>query len=290
MVLELIAQAVTIAWTTVLAYLLPSVWALVLGGLVGALTKTILSHLILPGIPNRLRWERRASREMSGLARWILVNSAITFLALQFDRLMLGRLVPMSELGVYSIAAGLAQIPRDVIGRLGNSIVFPILSRFFRQTDGLERKVKLIHRTIVFVSAIISGILIAAGPAIIGLLYDERYRAAGQILSLLTVGAWLQTFTASYYAVILAAGKPSHNGFGMAARLVIMAVLSVPVFRQFGVLGIAALASLSELGVSGFCFYGARRLGLASPWVDLQAAALIGATFLASHSLIMLVF
>jgi O-antigen/teichoic acid export membrane protein len=289
-VLELIAQGITIAWMTIHAYLVPTVWALVIGSLIGALARTALSHTFLPGVPNRFCWEPQARREISGLARWIFVNSSITFLAMQFDRLMLGGLVPLKELGVYSIAAGLAQIPRDLISRLGNSIAFPMLSRFFRQPDGNYRKVRSIHRILVFASSAASGIIMAAGPAIIGLLYDGRYQAAGPILSLLALGAWLQTFTVSYYAVILAAGKPSHNGFGMATRLAIMAVLSGPVFRQFGVLGIATLASLSELGVSTFCFCGARRIGMASPGIDLQAAALAGAAFLASRSIIMLVF
>ena len=140
-----------------------------------------------------------------------------------------------------------------------------MLARFFRQQDGLGRKVRAIHRTLVFASSVAAGALIATGPAIIALLYDERYHGAGPILGLLAVGAWLQAFTASYYAVILAAGKPAHNGFGMATRLAIIASLSGAAFRHFGALGIAGLASLSELGVSAFCFYARPAAGARLP-------------------------
>jgi O-antigen/teichoic acid export membrane protein len=282
-ILELITQIVTLAAMSIYALLSPTVWSLVVGGLVGFLVRTILSHTSLPGTPNRFVWERRATREISVLARWILVNSAITFLAMQLDRLLLGKLISLRELGLYSLAAGLAQIPRDVVGRLSNSIVFPTLSRILQHSEAAAQKVRTMHRALLLVASLISGVLIAAGPLIIRILYDDRYRGAGTILSLLAVGTWIQVFTASYYSIILAAGKPSYNGAGMTTRLAIIALLAAPTFHWLGVPGIAALTSLSEIGVAGFCFYGAYRLGLSFPWLDLQAVALTSAVFVASH-------
>ena len=60
--LSLGSQVVGIATMVLLAIWLNSVWALAIGGIVGAATAVVLSHLIMPGAPNRLYFERDAAR------------------------------------------------------------------------------------------------------------------------------------------------------------------------------------------------------------------------------------
>jgi O-antigen/teichoic acid export membrane protein len=62
--LDLIAQLVGLAAMVGLAYALQSVWALVLGAIIGSVAKLTLMSLLLPGRTNRFGWESAAGRDL----------------------------------------------------------------------------------------------------------------------------------------------------------------------------------------------------------------------------------
>jgi O-antigen/teichoic acid export membrane protein len=88
---------VTCGW----AWVSPTVWALVGGTLFGVVLKSAVSHFLLPGHRDRLRLEPRSVREITGFGRWIFLSTVVTFLSLQLDRLMLGRLLSLDQVGTY---------------------------------------------------------------------------------------------------------------------------------------------------------------------------------------------
>ena len=62
----------------------------------------------MPGRRNRFRLEREAALSMLRFGRWIFLSTALTFVASEGDRLLMGKLLTMEELGVYNIAFFLA--------------------------------------------------------------------------------------------------------------------------------------------------------------------------------------
>ena len=46
------------------AFVAPSVWALAFGWVFGALVKTVLTHVALPGPANRLQWDSGAFHDV----------------------------------------------------------------------------------------------------------------------------------------------------------------------------------------------------------------------------------
>ena len=59
------------------------------------------------------------------------MSSALTFFAGQLDRLMLGKLVPLHLLGVYSIGYMLSRLPMLVVMSWTGNVFFPVASREF---------------------------------------------------------------------------------------------------------------------------------------------------------------
>ena len=98
-ILDLATQIVTLAATIPIALAHRSAWALILGGLVGLVFRMVVSHLALGGPPNRFHWEPEAARELFGFGKWILLNTAMTFLAMQADRIILGKLMSLASSG-----------------------------------------------------------------------------------------------------------------------------------------------------------------------------------------------
>src|SRR5262249_56997640 len=100
--IDLISQVVSVAVMIGWALVERSVWALVAGGLASMATKAALSHLMLAGAGSGFAVDRASLAELLHFGRWILLSTVVTFLALQIDRLVLGVLVPIGMVGVYS--------------------------------------------------------------------------------------------------------------------------------------------------------------------------------------------
>ena len=62
--LDLAAQIIGLLAMIALAVALQSVWALVLGAIVGSIAKLVIMHLWLPGRPNRFHWDAEAGRDL----------------------------------------------------------------------------------------------------------------------------------------------------------------------------------------------------------------------------------
>ena len=93
---------VSIAW----AYFKPSVWAIVGGQLVSTSFRLCLSHIssVTPGIRNSFAWDRESVSNIIHFGKWIMVGTAFFFFASQADRLVLGRLISLTLLGIYGLA------------------------------------------------------------------------------------------------------------------------------------------------------------------------------------------
>jgi O-antigen/teichoic acid export membrane protein len=186
--ISLIAQVVglicMLAWVSIDR----AIWALVAGSICSALVATLLSHIWLPGIANRLQWERSAYWEIIHFGKWIVISSILGFLMLNGDRLLLGGLVSATVLGVYSIASAIVDILTQVLIKIISDVSFPALSEVARDRPArLRGSYYGFHRVIAFSAYFCSGSLMGSGHTLINLLYDKRYEDAGWMVQILAV-------------------------------------------------------------------------------------------------------
>lgn len=275
--LEMTAHIVSFVTTLSIAYVWRSVWPLVLGTLAGYLVRMVLSHLVLGGHRHRFHWEPHAARELFTFGRWVFLSSMLGFLAMQSDRLVLGKLIGIQEFGLYSIAMMLATVPRDLFERISSQIMLPVLVRVLRQEGGAARSASVRMVMLAF-AALGCAALIATAQPLVDFLFDPRYHGAGAYLMVLTVGAWMASITSSYVSLLMSAAHPSPNRYialGVTLRVLLFFTLLYPAWKLYGALGVAGLASLSEIGAQAGCIYGVRSLGLTSLRVDLPMHGLL---------------
>jgi len=238
-----------------------AIWTIVVGGILGALVRTILSHAYLPGIPHRFELHRGSTRELFHFGRWIFLSTVLTFLAGPADRLVFGKIIPLTLLGIYGIAANLATIPTDVVLRVGASVVFPAFSRLAGRPDfdSLFRRVRL--PLLVGGALLVSG-LASTGPFVIPILYDPRYAEAGWIVQFLAALSWFQILESTNGSALLATGRSDLMAAGNAAKLAGMFAFIPVGFAAAGFPG--ALAGLVGAEVLRYLVsaIGVRRRGL----------------------------
>lgn len=172
-----------------LALIWPSVWSLVIGGLVSSVFGVWAGHRFMPGMNNRLHWEPQAVRQLLGFGRFIFLSTVASYFVGQGDKLFLGRTVSLADLGIYNIAFFLAVFPGMLGGMVANSILFP-LYRELPPSGGARNMSKIRKARDLIIAgqiALYAG-LAFAGVALVELMYDPRYAAAGPMLVILSLG------------------------------------------------------------------------------------------------------
>lgn len=200
----------TVAW----ALIWPSVWAMIGGALISYTLFTIATHTILRGARNRFAWDSAAASQLLRFGGWVFLSTSVTFMAIQADRLILGKLVPMDVLGVYSIAYMFSRLPAEIATRLASQVQFPALAEVFRKDPSrVEAKLLESRRLILAVSQFGTIGIIVLSPWFFTLLYDSRYVDAAVFAPLLAGSAWLALLQASADRCLLAAGDSRSLAF-----------------------------------------------------------------------------
>ena len=205
--IELINQAVSLTVMIGWALLHPTVWAMIAGGLAGAFSKTVLSHFLVPGHPVRLGWDRDCRRELFKFGKWIFLSTAFTFLALNLDKLVLGKLMTLAELGVYGIALVFSKAALDVTSRLGSSVMFPIYSKFQDQPDKLMSVALRAREVVLWVGVAVCVCFAVGSPLFFETLWDHRYHRAGMLAQWLTIYIWMRILLYTMDRIPLAMGN-----------------------------------------------------------------------------------
>ena len=206
--LEVVAQIVSILVMVLGAWLWHSVWAIVIGGLVGGSVKLLLSHTWLADRPNRFRWDREAARSLFGFGKWIFASTLLTFLALNLDRIMLGKFMTLRELGLYSMAIVLAMVAVVVADRLSTTVIYPALAKKRDDPLGMVAMCIRARYIVLWAAGATCSSIAIVGPLFFERLYDPRYAQCGQIVQWLTIYIWARILVSTVNSVPLAIGQP----------------------------------------------------------------------------------
>jgi len=206
-IFDLAAQIVLIGSTIALALYLRSVWALVLGGLVSAAWKLVISHALKEGPRNRFCWDQLAVRDLVRFGRWIFISTALTFIAGHGDKLLMGKFLTTEKAGLYAIAVIYAFQPRDFIAKINSKVMFPIYSRIVDASPETLRSKLWRARTRMLAAAIpLVSMIVIFGQAVVNVLYPAQYADAGWMLQVLAAGSVFAVITSTTSPVLLANG------------------------------------------------------------------------------------
>ena len=219
------SQAVGLVVMILWALVHRSVWALAVGAVAQSLTYALLSHLYLPGVKNRLFWEAKAARSLIRFGRWIFVSTALSFLTMQSDRLVFGKLISIEALGVYSIGAMIAGLPTTGVSLLSSKVLFPAYSEVFHRTRSIGAVFDRARKPILLLTGWAFSGLLAGGPTAARLLYDERYHGAGWVIQMLSFGGWFFAMALTHRSALLALGRPDWLAISSTAKLLGMLAL-----------------------------------------------------------------
>ena len=272
--LDFMTQILGLLVTVGCALLYPSVWALVIGAFAGTVCKLTFSYYrrLIPGIRNSFCWDRESIRGLVHFGKWILVSTAFFFFASQADRLILGKLISFTLLGIYGIAYSVSDIPRAVIYAFANRVGFPFIAKMAYLPVPEFRRVFLRYRfPALLTGATLLCLMVHLGGFLVTKMYDHRYHAASWMVPVLALGLWHTLLYQTTMPALLSLGKSKYQAIGNASYCVAV-VTAIPLaFHFYGMFGAVVAVAAGDLPFYFVLVAAASREGISTWKQDLQA-------------------
>ena len=186
--MDIVLRVFTSVVTVILAFIFRSVWAIALGIVLSYGMRALLTHFMLSGERMRLRFHWQEIKKVLSLSRWVALNSFMTVLTTQADKVLIGWGFGLATLGVYSIAISLYASAGTVVDRLNSSLGIPVIRALLDKSEADRMRDYYKFRLPIDAYCIAGGIAMAfLGPLFFKIVYDPRYEAGGIYFALLGI-------------------------------------------------------------------------------------------------------
>jgi O-antigen/teichoic acid export membrane protein len=200
---QIVSVCVMIAW----ALIHPTIWAVVAGAFAYTIYKLFMSHRLVPGHRCRITWNADCARELFSFGKWIFLSTIFTFFALNLDKLVLGKLVSLHDLGIYAIALVFAKAALSVSNRLGSAVLFPVYAHYKGDTRHMMSIAVRARESILWVGGAVSVAFAIGAPVFFETLWDPRYHEAGAVAQWLSIYIWTTILGDTMTRIPLALGN-----------------------------------------------------------------------------------
>jgi O-antigen/teichoic acid export membrane protein len=268
--------------TIAVAWWLRSVWALVVGQLISAILRSVLSYVFVPGRP-RFEFDREIARDLARYGKFITGSSILLFTATEIDSAVIGKVLGHAELGYYAVAFAIVQISTTQLAKVAAGIMMPAYSKLQSDIPALRnaylRTLELVMFAVLPASL---GLVLLAEP-LVRVVYGEKWLLAAVPLQLLAVFGLFRSMAAFTGYLFEGIGQPK-VAFTMAGvRLALLLPLIVPAAMYYGLAGVAitVTAGMAAQWIVGLCYLHKRLdIGfgkiLRTMWQPVWTAALMG--------------
>ncbi len=272
--LDITTQGVSLLVTVGCALVYRSVWALVLGAALSTAYRLALSFYqrLIPGIRNSFRWDKESVHGLVHFGKWILLATAFYFFASQADRLILGKLISFSLLGVYGIAFSVSEMPRSIINAFAQRVGYPFIAKMSHLPIAEFRGVFLRYRIYTLLAgAAMLCLMVHLGGFLVTHMYDRRYHAAAWMVPILALGLWHTLMYATTMPALFSLGKSQYAAIGNASYCIAV-IIAIPLaFHFFGMFGAVIAVAAGDLPLYFVTVTGASREGISTWRQDLLA-------------------
>ena len=278
--LGIVNQIITTIITALAAWWLGTVWALAIGAVIGSCLSMVLGHIFLPRFQHRFRWEGEAVGELFRFGRWILLGTLFTYLGNRGRLAIQGLLVPVEVLGMITLAAMIAWMPGRLFSKVLGDVIFPSFSEIRRKRpQDLNKALAKVRVAMTLVVFPVFFVISFFAQPIIDLMYDDRYAAAGPILSFMALNSALSMLGMPYQNIMLAEGRSGLHATFTFIYSTCSILGTIIGFYLYGILGmfigvaIGTMVYFSCLVVMGY------RNGYRTWMLDVMALAAIGVVY-----------
>lgn len=244
--LALIDNCSSIAWlatAVALAWLGFGVWALVVSAVAANVILAILL-IVTQGWRPRWRISKSSLYILGGFSLWYLCQGLAWYVVSNVDRLLIGRYLGMSLLGIYVLAYNYALLPVTTIGNSMGTVGYAELPKLRNQPEAFWPAYLDFSRLLALAGCLVAFAAAVAAPDLIPAVFGMKWAAAVVPFQVLSVYAamhclWMDPFgsTGEFQASSLV-------GLGTLAVAFTLVVLGL----RYGLIGVAVAMLLTQAG------------------------------------------
>lgn len=225
------ALAIVLAWRGF------GVWALAVQTLATTCVTTVLLWMLHRWRPAFV-FSAASARRLFGFGGYMLATSLLDITYNRMYTLLIGKFYGVRELGFYSRADSIKQLPLSVVSGVLTRVAFPIFSASVHDKSQLRRGLQMSIQGIMLISVpTMLGLAVVAAPLVAGL-FGDAWLPAVPILQVLCIGGMLWPLHVINLDVLMAQGY-SYLFFRLAVFKKALGIAFLAVGSYFGVMGIA---------------------------------------------------
>lgn len=238
----------SVIFSVVGVYLTGNYWVVIASMVLNPVLQIIFGFWLIGSHGTGFAFNRSIVIEFLHWAKFIIPSSIITLLLMQFDKVVLGRILSVSELGLYFIAFSVASAAKSFTVEYARGVLQPYLSIVFRETPEyyLEKNYEK-KQKITLLIAFGLGVLCGASYLFFDILYDDRYLAAGFYLSLLLITPIMTLITYPSEVSLILYGQLKTTLIANIIRLVWFLSGALLSYFWWGTTGLLVTIALVEL-------------------------------------------
>jgi O-antigen/teichoic acid export membrane protein len=243
-----LAGGVTQAATAVaLAAAGAGVWSLVAGQVAAAFAQLALAWWFTPVRPSPRDADWSTLRELARFGRHVGLANIINYGNSTAEGLVIGRVLGTRQLGFYSVASRLAQMPVSVLGNILGRGVYAAMAQVNEDVVAVKRiwLTNLQRLALLSVPSSI-GIVFVARP-LVEVMLGGTWKAAIVPLQILTLNGIVRTFSATSGEVFQAMHRAQYRVYVEVAHLVLIVPALIVGAKVHGITGVAAAVVLVNL-------------------------------------------
>ena len=232
----------------VLAFVIPGVWALAIGFVTESAMRCLLSYIICPFRPG-LQFDKDDWRALVRYSRGMIGLPILAFIFMRADIFVIGKLCPVSDLGLYALGAALARAPSQFVNSVINQIMTPVFSQIQTDRTKINHAIMNFTRIIALIGFPLCFFATLYGRDILFLSYGWSYTAMAVPFAIVFGTEFLRITSGPIAVFYLQTGRPSLHRLFTGVRAGLMLVLIVPATHWLGLTG-AALAGLVSMVIA----------------------------------------
>jgi len=243
--------------TISIAYMYRSYWALVLGIVFSRLMALLLSFGMQPYRP---KISFAAFKEIFGFSKWLFLNNLLVYLRVRSPDFIIGKIVGISGLGLYTIAYEISRMPTTELVAPINRVLLPGLAKIAKEPERLASAFRRAASTMVVLSLPAAFGLAATAHLFTPIVLGEKWLGAIPLIQALAVFGGMTAILSPVSTTLLAIGKPSVVTILSACNLAIILPSAYFMTLRYGPVGTANAITVAMMSFLPIYYTVAARL------------------------------
>lgn len=240
--------------TLIIAFFFQNVWALVIGYAAEAFIRSSLSFIFYPIKPG-LNFDKLLLRDIIAFSKKMFGLPILMLLFVQTDIFVVGKVLTMTELGMYALAKSLAEMPNTFLSKVIQPMILPTLSQMQDSKAKLKESILILTKWTMMLGLPFIAFFVVFAKPILSVVYGSKYISVAGSFGLLSVYSLILLCSSFIMSAFTAMGQPDIHRTASFIRTALFLIIIYPATHLGGLSGAACavlLVMLIMLGVQIF--------------------------------------